>query len=466
MSFPSSPSNNQTAIVNGITYVYNASKTVWTRQTSQLAFSNTTVTIPSLNATSINVSSLNVYTLNVTTTYVNAISTNTVNVGSLSYNASGAYAVFGANANTYQQLVVQNANNGTQASADVVVSNDVATDSTFYGDFGINSSRFSGIGSLDAPNTVYLIAASSNLAIGTVTSNSINFVVNHGATDAMSINPSGAVLIPGTANISNLGISNAANITSLGATTANITGLNATNLYANNYYFANGSPLQAGGGGSSSGYLANTVITANSTGYLSNTTNLNFFTSNNNLVITGNIIAGGVRTTTSSSAPTNATVGDIWYETTSDIIYRYTYDGSGNYWLDITGPTVSVNTPYTISGYSIGYLNVPQNLQSNNYVLSTSDQGKHIFLTLSANTTNVYIPTTANVAFPVGTAISIVTNGLFTSNVIANTGVSLYLAGNTGGITGSNTRQLANYSMASLLNVAANTWYISGVGVT
>lgn len=99
-----------------------------------------------------------------------------------------------------------------------------------------------------------------------------------------------------------------------------------------------------GGTAALNGFSPNTVITANSTGYLSNTTNLNFFTSNNNLVITGNIIAGGVRTTTSSSAPTNATVGDIWYETTSDIIYRYTYDGSGNYWLDITSPTVSVNT--------------------------------------------------------------------------------------------------------------------------
>jgi len=114
------------------------------------SFGTQTTTIPSLNVTSLNVSTLNVTTLNVTTTYVNAISTNTVNVGVLSYAAAGAFVVFGANSNSYQQVVLQNANNGTQASADFIVSNDVSTDSTYYGDFGINSSRFNaGLGSLD-----------------------------------------------------------------------------------------------------------------------------------------------------------------------------------------------------------------------------------------------------------------------------------------------------------------------------
>ena len=115
------------------------------------------------------------------------------------------------------------------------------------------------------------------------------------------------------------------------------------------------------------------------------------------------------------------------------------------------------------NGYSVGYLNVPQNIQSSSYVLSLSDQSKFIYLTLTSNTTNVYISST--VPFPLGTAISIVTNGPFTSNVIANSGVTMYLAGNTSGSTTS-TRTLAGYSMASLLNVGTNTWYISGIGIT
>jgi 6-phosphogluconolactonase (cycloisomerase 2 family) len=47
-----------------------------------------------------------------------------------------------------------------------------------------------------------------------------------------------------------------------------------------------------GGGGSSSGYLANSVIIANSSGYLSNTANLLYFDANNTTKLTGTVIAG------------------------------------------------------------------------------------------------------------------------------------------------------------------------------
>jgi len=60
-----------------------------------------------------------------------------------------------------------------------------------------------------------------------------------------------------------------------------------------------------------------------------------------NIVGYGTIVAGGVRTTSTSTPPSNPTVGDIWYNTLTDDIYRYTSDGSNAYWLDITGPTVA-----------------------------------------------------------------------------------------------------------------------------
>ena len=103
-----------------------------------------------------------------------------------------------------------------------------------------------------------------------------------------------------------------------------------------------------GGSGSSSGYLANAVIIANTTGYLSNTSSIQYFTSNNNLVLTGNVIAGGVRSTTSSSPPSSPTPGDVWYNTTDDVLYRYTYDGVNNYWVDIITPTITSNTTSSI----------------------------------------------------------------------------------------------------------------------
>jgi hypothetical protein len=53
---------------------------------------------------------------------------------------------------------------------------------------------------------------------------------------------------------------------------------------------------------SGSGYLANSVIVANSTGYLSNTSNLLYYSSNNTLAISGNVTIKSANTSISNSA--------------------------------------------------------------------------------------------------------------------------------------------------------------------
>lgn len=105
---------------------------------------------------------------------------------------------------------------------------------------------------------------------------------------------------------------------------------------------------------------------------------------------------------------------------------------------------------------------VPQNAQTVNYVIQTSDAGKHIYYTQSSNTT-LYVPWTSNVGFANGTTIMIVSRTSSSANVtvLPNTGVSMYLAGNTT----SASRNVTTYGMASLIQVAANTWFISGTGV-
>ena len=105
---------------------------------------------------------------------------------------------------------------------------------------------------------------------------------------------------------------------------------------------------------------------------------------------------------------------------------------------------------------------VPQNAQVTNYILQLSDAGKHIYYTQSSNVI-LYIPTTANVAFSNGTKIMIVSKTSSSANVTVspNTGVSMFLAGNT--ISAS--RNVTTYGVATLMQVAANTWFISGTGV-
>ena len=115
---------------------------------------------------------------------------------------------------------------------------------------------------------------------------------------------------------------------------------------------------------------------------------------------------------------------------------------------------------------SIGYLGVPQsnlNPMATSYTLTIGDSGEHLYMVPSSSALTVNIPPNSSVPFPIGTAIVTVLDAAFKSNVVPQTGVTLRLAGNT---AGSNVaRTLSEYSMASLIKVGTDVWYISGAGV-
>jgi hypothetical protein len=70
-----------------------------------------------------------------------------------------------------------------------------------------------------------------------------------------------------------------------------------------------------------------------------------------NVNIGGTVVGGGIRTSSTSTTPSNPTVGDIWYYPITDTIYRYTDDGNGYYiWLDINGPGSGSTGPQGPSG--------------------------------------------------------------------------------------------------------------------
>ena len=124
------------------------------------------------------------------------------NYGTLSFSDSNNFATFQTNVNNYAQVVLQNTNAGTTASSDVIVSNNLGTANTYYGNFGMNSSGFTGVGSFNLPNAVYLASSQGDLVLGTFSPNSIRFALNGGATDAITISTvSNSIIINNTATI-------------------------------------------------------------------------------------------------------------------------------------------------------------------------------------------------------------------------------------------------------------------------
>jgi hypothetical protein len=123
--------------------------------------------------------------------------TGTLISGTLTFVPGNALISLQSSANTFNQILIQNTSTGTSASSDIVVNNNLSTETTYYGDFGINSSNFSGTGSLGLANATYLYSSDGDLSIGTVTANAIHFVINGSATDAATIKTTGQFQLPG-----------------------------------------------------------------------------------------------------------------------------------------------------------------------------------------------------------------------------------------------------------------------------
>jgi hypothetical protein len=103
----------------------------------------------------------------------------------------------------------------------------------------------------------------------------------------------------------------------------------------------------------------------------------------------------------------------------------------------------------------LGVRGIPQNSQVGAYILSISDSGKHISITTGGATVNSGI-------FSAGDTIAIYNNSVSNQTITQGSGVTLRFAGtsNTGN------RTLAQYGLCTVLCVSANTFVISGSGLT
>ena len=167
----------------------------WDGTTAGFFNGNSSGTYIGINAPSGNTADLlNFQENGITAFSVGAGGTNVRFGTALSYTGTNVLASFASSVNSYNQVIIQNRSNGTNASADFVINNDVSTDGTFYGNFGMNSSTFTGTGALNAANAVYLTSTSGPLVLGTTTAHPIRFTVNSGTTDVMYISEAGTAI--------------------------------------------------------------------------------------------------------------------------------------------------------------------------------------------------------------------------------------------------------------------------------
>ncbi len=112
---------------------------------------------------------------------------------------------------------------------------------------------------------------------------------------------------------------------------------------------------------------------------------------------------------------------------------------------------------------AVGFRHIPQNSQSTAYTTVLADAGKHI-LHPSADTTarTFTIDSNANVAYPLGTALTFVNQNSAGVVTIAITSDTMRLAG--AGTTGN--RTLAANGVATAIKVTSTEWIVSGTGLT
>jgi hypothetical protein len=136
-----------------------------------------------------------------------------------------------------------------------------------------------------------------------------------------------------------------------------------------------------------------------------------------------------------------------------------TYSYGGNEWV-FTGagwrtvgaavPGITGATGATGADTSL----IPFNEQTSDYTLQLSDKGKIVEVSTGVTGT-ITIPTDISVAFPTGTQVLVMRGGTGAVGITGDVGVTVYAAQGYLNLS-------YQYSAATLVKKAADTWYIFG----
>lgn len=86
-----------------------------------------------------------------------------------------------------------------------------------------------------------------------------------------------------------------------------------------------------------------TNVTASAQPNITSVGTLTSLTVAGGLTVNGPLSGGGLTTTSGPTAPVSPIIGDTWYDTVNDVVYRYINDGVTNgIWVDYSGPSYSV----------------------------------------------------------------------------------------------------------------------------
>lgn len=166
--------------------------------------------------------------------------------------------------------------------------------------------------------------------------------------------------------------------------------------------------------------------------------------------ITGGGTSGTVTVTNSMATAIDAK-GDLVVGTGADTFSRLALGTNGFTLLADSGETTGLK-------YAAG-IPVVINAQTATYTVVIGDAYK--LVTMSVGSANDFqIPTNANVAFPVGTVINVIQIGAGQTTIKAVTSGTTTISST--GATATAPKLRAQFSAASCIKVATDTWYVVG----
>lgn len=118
--------------------------------------------------------------------------------------------------------------------------------------------------------------------------------------------------------------------------------------------------------------------------------------------------------------------------------------------------------PFGSTEFDVGYRDLPQNAQNNDYTFVLNDRGLHVYKS-DAVAHAWTIPPNSSVAYPVGSAITVVNDGS-AGNITLTQGAGVVLV--FGGVGTTGNRTLAVGGVATLLKVGTDRWIVNGSGVS